>query len=136
MTPEETQAYYVTVARRVGVPEIWLQDCVQEMRVACWLQGEESKTILRRTAIDFVRKYGPHSRGGVSRDYGYISGSERLARDFTDTSDRIIDLERALPSLTSKQRQAVTRLANGLVALSRAEFSLRYEAREKLRKAC
>lgn len=125
-----SDAYLYTVARSVGVPEMFLEDCAQELRIAEW-QGR----VIRTAAIDFVRQFGRHSRKGIVRDYGYIDGSESLTRDFTDTSDRIIDLERAWPRLTEKQRTALVKNINSVVGKN-TEYVTCFHARQKLRKAC
>jgi hypothetical protein len=129
--------YLRAVAVSVGVPEIWLEDCEQEMRIAMWQAGNDSRLVARRTAIDFVRVYGRRSRSGQSRDYSYISGFERETMNgFEATSDRGIDFASAFESLTRKQQQAVIRNALGYPVTRTADYGHCEIARQKLRKAC
>lgn len=52
---------------------MWREDAAQEIRIAVWRAGVVERTtpwrvVVRRTAIDTVRRYGPYSRRGVSRE--------------------------------------------------------------------
>ena len=66
-------ALLTKIALNTGCPRFWLEDCVQEMRVNEWLRPQKR---FKYTAIEFVRKYGPMSRGGVDRSYVYLSQVE------------------------------------------------------------
>ena len=55
-------AWYYRTARNIGVPEMFLEDAVQEMKLAVW-QGRYART----ACIDFVRQYGPKDRAGLER---------------------------------------------------------------------
>ena len=55
-------AWYYRTARNIGVPEMFLEDAIQEMKLAVW-QGRYART----ACIDFVRQYGPKDRTGLAR---------------------------------------------------------------------
>lgn len=125
----QTDGYLATVARNVGVPEMWVEDAIQELRIAEWQQRR-----LSSAAIDFVRRVGPRSRYGTSREYAYIDGHERLSPDWTATSDALLDLESSFEMLKAGERAALVRFYVGIEPESR-DWRLRYFGRQKLRKA-
>jgi DNA-directed RNA polymerase specialized sigma24 family protein len=126
-------SYLRSVAYSVGVPEMFLDDCAQEIRIAFWQAGQESKTIARRTAIDFVRDYGRHSRSGYSREYGYIEGNERLyAKDWTAIVDTFIDTEALFRKLPPSHKRCLSKSLNRQ-PMTQSEVQTASVARKRLR---
>jgi len=103
-----TDAYLATIARNVGVSELWIEDAIQELRIAEW-QGRR----FRHVAIDFVREYGPYSRSGTPQGYSYLDGEDQASADWTVQSDALIDLESVFPTLKAAQRAALIRHYRG-----------------------
>lgn len=95
-------AYLVTVARSVGCPDLWLDDCVQEMNIGIWqAPGVAWKTLARRRAIDFMRRlYGRRAQRKYTEDVSEL----RLADEGMAAVDRVIDYRLALSRLTERQR--------------------------------
>lgn len=125
----KSDRYFATIARSVGVPEMWLEDCVQELRIAEW-QGRT----YRHTAIDFVREYGPHARGGLSRECAYLEDNDLASADWTDISDQLLDLEVSFGKLREDEKAALLRFYVGAAQEGR-DWRLRYWGRLKLRQA-
>lgn len=100
----KSDAYLATVARNVGVPPMWVEDCVQELRLAEW-QGRRPWSV----AIDFVRQVGERSRAGVTRNVKYLEGEDRESADWTDVADSLVDLSQRFPALTALQQRALIR---------------------------
>lgn len=55
------------IARGVGVPEMWVEDCAQELSIYAWQHPGSTYSVLRCRAIDFVRVFGPTGRTGINR---------------------------------------------------------------------
>lgn len=52
-----SDAYLRSVARSIKVPAMWVDDCIQEIRIAEWReQCPNAKQMARRRAVDFLRK--------------------------------------------------------------------------------
>lgn len=62
-----SRAYIAAVARRMGVPDMWIEDAVADIELQLWRSGRTSKTAVRQAAIDAARRYGWHNRYGRSR---------------------------------------------------------------------
>lgn len=76
-----TDGYLRTVARSVGVLPFWVEDCVQEMRIALWQAGETKypRTVAKNTAIDFVRKVNHFRRSDKTSPQVYSFTSVEAA---------------------------------------------------------
>ena len=61
--------YYAKVARQKGVPDMWIEDAVQDMLLQMWLTGDTEEKGIKHRAVDAMRKYGPHKQGGRN---GYV----------------------------------------------------------------
>lgn len=61
---EFSDHYLATVARRVGVLPFWIDDAVQEMRIALWRHPDNKypNMVVRSAAIDFHRKQAHFNR--------------------------------------------------------------------------
>lgn len=123
------EAYLRTVARNLGCPEMWLDDCVQEMRIAMWLKGEY-KNVVRNAGIDFLRMHGEVSRAGVVR---VVPRGENV-RDFSEWLVPVMDAEAALKKLSPETAESLRRQALGIPAKGSAEFQRRFYGRTRLRK--
>lgn len=76
-----TDGYLRTVARSVGVLPFWVDDCVQEMRIALWQAGETKypRSVAKYTAIDFVRKVNHFNRSDKTSPQVYSFTSVEAA---------------------------------------------------------
>ena len=115
-----SDAYLMAVARRTGCPEPFQDDCVQEMRIALWLAPDAPwRVVVKRTAIDFVRKYGAHGRYGGSRETVSI---HELPLGYVMDLDGYLYCKWALDQITPKQRDALlddSNLGHGVPAQQR-----------------
>jgi DNA-directed RNA polymerase specialized sigma24 family protein len=107
-----TDAYLMAVARRAGVDPFWLDDAVNEMRIALWQAKPEvnSRTVARTTVLDFLRSLT--HRGHMVCDY-LDPQHDRESNDWTLTSDRVLDLAQAWPKLAPCMQRSLVRYALG-----------------------
>lgn len=114
-----SDAYLRKVALSLMVPRMFVEDAMQEMRIAEW-QGRQ----VRSAGIDFLRKithYNNHTHearpqavnfGALDEPFrrgGFLEYKEPVERE--RPTEELLDLEEALPKLTSKQRNRL--LATG-----------------------
>jgi hypothetical protein len=133
------EAVLYSIARRWRCPDLWCEDCVQEMRVHLALRPDDphSYTCLKSIAVDYARKFGPFSRSGALRDYSYLpgDGSDNLeARDEISATEAVIDFRAAWQVLSPKQQEALTRAAHGLGAGWPSDWTHRMVGRRRLRR--
>lgn len=127
----------------MGVPNMWLDDAVQDIAVRVWRSNDDGVTIVRNAAIDAVRKYGPRSRKGVQRvtvpwpeDYDLADDPLILPPPF---DPRLAELNRALQRLPETWRDALVRWLAGVAAKDNGrhgetrEYQLRKQALRRLR---
>ena len=108
MTMRTDENYYQRIARSVGVPEMYLEDCVQEIRLGLWLAERDGKepgpTIARRRAIDFSRQV-THHRYNKSLVLVPLEGHTSIVE--MPRVEELIDLETEVLKLNPRQRQAL-----------------------------
>ncbi|MCJ7620359.1 MAG: hypothetical protein MUP64_09105 [Anaerolineae bacterium] len=132
-----TRGYFAAVARAAGIPELWVDDCVQEMLLRVWRE-EEAKgfckcvsVVARHAAIDFIRAHlcplGQRSSRlrGVASDAPPPTSVEELVdvghdppgRRFEQELVELMDLEVALRArLSSFQRRCLLLYGRGWTA--------------------
>lgn len=121
-----SDAYFAAIARSVGVPPFWLDDCLQEMRIRIWkracktpVSASLASVIAQRAAIDFMRSVG-RRRGKQAAD---VSSFSQLSPDDLneppadltlvakdgdiDVAGRMVDLRAALGSLQYRERSII-----------------------------
>ena len=159
-------AYLAVIARSVGVPELWIEDAIQEQKIALW-RDEDAATwypiVARRAAIPFVRTITHNRRsyvrivqqpvtmadiaGCFSRDDGDDHDPSAYITGFIvgPPTDRWLDLEAAAQTLTRRERELLVFTALGYsgVELSQAfgvsegrVSQILKHTRAKLRAAC
>lgn len=139
MTAPPPRSYLLTVARRVGCPIFWLDDCEQEMRIAIWkAPAAPWKTVVHRTAIDFVRVI--HGRSEASQKghdtvniEGLPLGYEQDIDGYIDAKALLIEAERLC---SPAQWKALRGTSEGLKPGKERDRwnSLRFQGRMKLRR--
>ncbi len=137
MAPPDRR-YIARVARQAGVPEMVVEDCVQEISIALWLAPDApAKMLIRRRAIDFVRHWcggyrsltrrpemisiekqrdrtlvttsGPYSMS--LQDASYTEPAVPV--DATEYVDDFDQIRRNLPKLSPSQRAALEMALSG-----------------------
>lgn len=67
--PEKPDRYLAKALRSAGVPNLWIEDAIQDIRILLWQHPDsDALLVIRSGAIDAARRYGRHSRSGVERD--------------------------------------------------------------------
>lgn len=157
--------YLRKVALSLNCPSMWIDDCVQEMRIALWLNGGVyPKLTARRRGIDFLRKLSHQTRNIEGRKpvqqpvpftvlQSALDATE-IGRDLLDMIspeapdlcvDEWLDLATALDTLSPREADYLGRYADGAsmakvaLALGVSESWVCHvvrRAREKLREAC
>ncbi len=118
-----SDVYFRQVARSVGCPSAFEDDCVQEQRIGIWLvPGVPWKVIARRRAIDFVRTL---RRGRVVM----VELNESAGASDIEDVDRLMDYRLVLSRLTESQRLALYGQRGNLTYRSQ----VRKKAREMLK---
>lgn len=127
-----TDGYFAAIARGVGVPEMYIEDVIQEAKVRLWKAGDSvvperaAGVVAKRAAIDFMRRHG-RKRGRQAADVSTFSdlapdlgeegnydlecqlsyiGAGVSAGDL-DVQVEIIDLRLALRKLPETEREIV-----------------------------
>lgn len=127
--------YYLSVARAVGVPELWVPDAAQDIALICWRRGNSEPGTVRSAAIDCVRRYGSHSRYGVERVVCVPLDNTHVSEgDFTNIIIRMLDAARGWRLLSPRQRKVLTRRALGLSVGDATKSAS--DGSKKLRKLC
>lgn len=116
-----SDSYVLATLRSVGVPAMYLEDALQEVRILEWRTNPvRSKQALRYMAIDALRKLPGYNRRTVK---GFVTdglspeATEFYARTLATQpypSDELIDAERAINALSLKRRRAFALLAAGV----------------------
>lgn len=124
-----TDGYFASIARAVGVPPFWMDDCLQEIKVRLWKAGPDTSAslagvIAQRASIDFMRSNG-RRRGKQAAQVSTFS--ELAARQASPESDEplaelglvtkdgdpeiaacMIDLRDALATLQGRERTIIS----------------------------
>ena len=98
--------FLTRIALAAGIPDIWLEDCLQEMRISLLVNPTRS---LRFVAIDFIRKvnhWQPRQKQGRLH-FTSIDGLDFASRDSWTTTDAVIDLKSTWPCLKAREREAI-----------------------------
>lgn len=95
--------YYATVARSLGVPDMWVEDAAQDIWLRCWQQDDDSGFKVRAAAIDAARRYGPYSRRGIAR----IAPTISEPCDPYVVVDHVLDFRAAWLQLSQGQRMVL-----------------------------
>lgn len=67
--PATDRAYIAAACRNAGIVEFWLDEAIDDVIAALWIEQVPEpmvKVAIHRRAIDAARRYGSHSRNGVS----------------------------------------------------------------------
>lgn len=113
--------YVLTVLRRVGVPPLWLEDALQEVRIREWRSGADAgTTALHNWAIDALRLTPGYKR----RANRFVDATDSLEvvieahvplpNATAYPSDELMDAERQINALSLIRRDAFALLASGL----------------------
>lgn len=107
--------YVLATLRRVGVPPMWLEDALQEVRIREWRSENTSKTLLHNWAVDAVRKTPGYNRIAkrFTDEADSLDAVPPTARSEAYPSDEMLDAERAINALPLKRRKAFALLAAG-----------------------
>lgn len=123
-------AYAARVALNCGVARDDVEDVLQEARIRQWRAPHVGFTILvRRSAIDWLRRFGPRSRKGDERTVVYRA--QVLIDAPYEVVERVADFQRAWPKLTRRQRDGIEAVLRG--GSTPLEQSLARYGRQKLR---
>ena len=140
--------FYLSLARRHGIPDAFAEDCVQEIVIRVWRAGSGVNrfTVASRACIDFARSLTSATRGGLSRKQikageerpghaKYLSSLEGFDNfDIKDNFDidvliELWDVKTEIAKLTPRQREA-------LFSRDKKLSSYKSTVRQRLRKAC
>lgn len=89
-----TDGYFASIARAIGVPPFWMDDCLQEIKLRIWRAGPETSNslagvIAQRAAIDFMRSNG-RRRGKQAAQVSTFS--ELAARQASPEDEPLVEL--------------------------------------------
>jgi len=89
--------YLAEMSRNCGVPEMFIEDAVQEIRVRCWKRNDFRIYAVKKAAIDAGRKYGKRRRSfqKYTEMISFEDCEIRVDSDFPDRVIRILDAEKA-----------------------------------------
>jgi RNA polymerase sigma factor (sigma-70 family) len=122
-----SDAYFASIARSVGVPPFWLDDCLQEIHLRLWkkqrttpeVSASLAGVIARRTAIDFMRWAGRRrgKQAATVTPFSELSPEDAneppveiilIAKDGDiDTAGRMVDLRTALATMQYREREII-----------------------------
>lgn len=111
------------MAKNMGVPSMWLDDAVQEARIALWRKDSAyPKTQMWNAMVDFLRSAVHDSRSGEKPDVCDIAPLTFL-RARESVVDELIDAEMRLAALSDRERRVLLLRAYGysLVEIARTE---------------
>ena len=117
----KVRKYLEVVATRGGVPEMWIEDCVQEMLIAIWKAPVKMKaTVVAHTkAIDFVRQFGLRGRREVDRAHASLEELDEAGVEVFTCRDEIgsrlacLDAQQALQRVSPSYRRLLCLQACG-----------------------
>lgn len=122
-----TDGYLATVVRSIGVPSMWAEDCMQEMRIKLWAMkdGAKPSDVAWSAAIDFHRKLSHYHRSqNTARNMltfsevearSQLKGVSALSYLVYPMSpiDDVIDCRDALSQLNPRRLRLMAALARG-----------------------
>lgn len=113
MTTSPADSYINAALRRVGVPNLWLEDALADVRLALWQQRDSEaseNTIIGWACVDAARRYGPRTRSGNDRRTASLDELHEVGFD-PAVVERAphIDERRALNALTVDERAVLER---------------------------
>lgn len=113
MTPP-TDAYMRSIAHSLGIPSMWYEDCLQEMRIDLWRSdGNHPVLTCRRSGIDFVRWLkGRRIRKPFVESLSNLNEKDdTLSNNIPDPSvhptDDLMDAAAELGKLTSREQHLI-----------------------------
>lgn len=118
---ELSDAYLSRVAVSLNIPTMWVEDCVQEMRLALWReQCPNPRQLVHRRAIDFLRQItGTDWKhrlrpGSASLDTTDEEGRERWPVSVQEAPrEEMIDARAALSMVNQRDAQVLVLSAYG-----------------------
>lgn len=121
---EWSDAYLRSVALNLNVPAMWVEDCVQELRLALWREGcSNPRQLLHRRAIDFLRQVNGTATNHrlrermTSLDVGDDDWLGRLeVSAAVKPCDEMIDVSEVLTSMNRRDAQVLLLAAYGYSA--------------------
>ena len=137
--------YYAKVARSKGVPDMWIEDAVQDMLLHMWLTGDTEEHGIKHRAVDAMRKYGPQKQGGRN-GYVYtgptftelddaeyaVVGKLPYQRDQYAVVDEILSFDAAWAGLTDRNREIIVEAYHHKSAAERSVSDARVAQVKKL----
>ena len=123
-------SYLATVARSVGVEPMFIDDALQEMKLAIWRAPHVNvRVVAKREAIDFQR-FLTH-KGHLQPEW-LDQEMQAPSSDWCLISDECLDLQRAWGRLPPHQQRALVKQVTGYKT-TRSEQSMAAQGRARLR---
>lgn len=111
-----SDAYLAKVARSHRIPEMWVEDYCQEVRLKLWQHPEQEpgKSTAKSLAIDYARKFGPYGRNRADHTYAYLDTAwQATVSDFSSISDWKLDTLRMIGQLSPYMLRGLVAAING-----------------------
>ncbi len=124
-----TNGYLATVGRAHGIPEMWVDDYIQDVRLKAWLYPHVYEGVVASSvAIDYQRK-------AIRRPQAELTEEMPPQGDFVATLARRLDSIKAFPRLTEAESHALTQFVQGASLQPTQRVNLR-RARQRLERLC
>lgn len=95
--------WYRRVAQQHGIPEMFVEDAIQEMKLAVW-----QRRSARYAAVDFTRKYGRHERYGNERPVSISLSKIDISNNETHWIDTFLDVQVQFAKLPRQLKRVIT----------------------------
>lgn len=110
-----SDAYVLASLRRVGVPSMYLEDALQEVRILEWRTKPEGTQALHNIAVSALRMMPGYSRARRAfSDDDSLDSMVRTPVAAPYPSDELMDAERTINALPLTRRRAFAFLAAGM----------------------
>lgn len=133
-----TDRHLHNIARKVGIPEFWVEDAAQEMRLAFWQRRERGsityqERIAYNAAVDFVRALGgrKHRRPYVE----YLEQDVVSKQDVESEALNRLALEQAVATINQmgqRTREAFAYMVSHRIPKRGSYEHLRFDGRRRL----
>lgn len=105
--------YYAQAARSTGVPEMWIDDAVQDIALKVWQAPDAPwKSVVYYAAVDAARQYGKHSKTHDWIDTIQLTPTAASYSHVEDVID-VIDFRRSLGMLRPREFDVLERRMRG-----------------------
>lgn len=112
-------AYLARVLRTKGVPEMWIEDGIQDCRLYFWRWGCTGTTSVHSAAVDAGRKYGHRTKRGKERAQMMpLEDALGVKHEDDHTGPEVREF---LASLTPRERRMVVNKIRGFRFMNTAD---------------